>query len=495
MPTEAEGVFIIYTGGTIGSMPQDLNDPLSPLIPYPLDKVMERLPAYDKGDKKIALSGHWIRLGTYSWESPLDSSNMTSKDWIQIAEVIKNNYEKYEGFVVLQGTDTLAYTSSALGFMLDNLSKPVVITGSQTPIGETRSDAVQNLVSAIEVAAARSLGRRVIPEVCVFFHDKVLRGCRTTKLSASDYDAFYSPNYPPLAKAGADIVINSEAVIREPSRQTLNVRLKLEDNIASLDIFPGMSHQLLRNILMTEGLRGVVLQTFGSGNAPTTGQFLSTIGQAIEHGRVIVDVTQCRSGTVELGLYDVSAGLLERGVISGMDMTPDAALTKLAVILGQEQDPEIARDLMQLDIRGEQQQSIFNLHYSGGTLDYDNKVVLEPTHSMTSSQLYDMEKLDQALFRLMGLELTDGRKGRIELKAYIDLPDADESTKEEGNPHFLGRAIKRYNEDEGTVGMFLRIDRQARDFIDPRYPKSITLVNMGAPFKWSKVNIALYVDS
>lgn len=495
MATEAEGVFIIYTGGTIGSMPQDLNDPLSPLVPYPLDKVMERLPAYDIADKKIALSGHWVRLSTYSWKDPLDSSNMTSKDWVQIAEVIKENYDKYEGFVVLQGTDTLAYTSSALAFMLDNLSKPVVITGSQTPIGETRSDAVQNLISAIEVAAAKSLGRRVIPEVCVFFHDKVMRGCRTTKLSASDYDAFYSPNYPPLAKAGADIVISNQAVIREPSRQTLNVRLKLEDNIASLDIFPGMSHELLKNILMTNGLRGVVLQTFGSGNAPTTGPFLNTIGEAIENGRVIVDVTQCRSGTVELGLYDVSAGLLERGVVSGMDMTPDAALTKLAVILGQEQDVEIARDLMQLDIRGEQQQSIFNLHYSGGSLDYDKKIVLEPSRSMTDSQRYDMDKLDQALFRLMGLELTDGRKGRIELKAYIDLPDADENTKEDGNPHFLGRAIKRYNSEEGTVGMFLRMDQQARDFIDPRYPKSITLVNMGAPFKWSKVNIALYVDS
>lgn len=495
MATDAEGVFIIYTGGTIGSMPQDLSDPLSPLVPYPLEKVMERLPAYDKGDKKIALSGRWIRLGTYSWKEPLDSSNMTSKDWRQIAEVIKDNYDRYEGFVILQGTDTLAYTSSALAFMLDNLSKPVVITGSQKPIGETRSDAVQNLVTAIEVAAARSLGHQVIPEVCVFFHDKVMRGCRTTKLSASDYDAFYSPNYPPLATAGADITVSGQAVIRKPSSQTLNARLNLEENIASMDIFPGMSHELLRNILMTQRLRGVVLQTFGSGNAPTTPEFLNTIGEAIEAGRVIVDVTQCRSGTVELGLYDVSAGLLERGVVSGMDMTPDAALTKLAVLLGQEQDPEIARDLMQLNLKGEQRQSIYNLHYPGGSLGYDEAKVLEPSRPMTDGQRYKSEDLEQALFRLMGLELTEGKKGRIELKAYIDMPEANENTKEEGNPHFLGRAFKRYSGEEGTVGLFLRMDQQARDFIDPRFPKSITLVNVGAPLKWSKLNIALYMNT
>jgi L-asparaginase len=495
MATESEGVFIIYTGGTIGSMPQDLSDPLSPLIPYPLDKVMERLPAYSPRDKKIALSGRWIRLETYSWEYPLDSSNMTSRDWRQIAEIVKDNYDSYEGFVVLQGTDTLAYTSSALAFMLDHLSKPLVITGSQKPIGETRSDAVQNLVTAIEVAAARSLGRPVIPEVCVFFRDKVTRGCRTTKLSASDYDAFYSPNYPPLATAGADIIVIGEAVARKPSSQNLSVRLMLEENIASIDIFPGMSHDLLKNILMTQGLRGVVLQTFGSGNAPTTPQFLDTIGRAIEAGRVIVDVTQCRSGTVELGRYDVSAGLLERGVVSGMDMTPEAALTKLAVLLGQEQDPDIARDLVQLNFRGEQRQSIFNLHYPGGSLNYDEALALEPSRPMTEGPRYRPNELDQAIFRLVGLELTEGKRGRIELKAYIDMPDANENTKEEGNPHFLGRSFKRYNGDEGAVSMFLRMDQQACDFIDPSYAKSITLVNMGAPLRWSKLNIALYMKN
>ena len=473
-------------------MPQDLSDPMSPLVPYPLEKVMEKLPAYDRSNGKIALSGRWIRIDTYSWENPLDSSNMTSKDWKRIAEVIRDNYDMYEGFVILQGTDTLAYTSSALAFMLDNLSKPVVITGSQMPIGETRSDAIQNLVSAIEVAAAKSLGHRVIPEVCVFFHDKVMRGCRTTKLSASNYDAFGSPNYPPLALAGADIIISSQAMIQEASRQLLNVRLKLEENIASIDIFPGMSPHLLKNILMTEGLRGVVLRTFGTGNAPTTKEFLHTIQEAIKAGRIIVNVTQCPSGAVELGLYEVSAGLLELGVVSGLDLTHEAALTKLAVILGQEPNPEIVRDLIQVNLKGEQRQSIFNLHFPGGNLDYGRVRVLEPSRPMTDGQQYHVNQLHQALFRLMGLELTEGQRGYIELKAYINMPDVNENTKEEGNPHFLGRIVKGYNVDDGTVGMFLHMEQQARLFIHPHHPNSIALVNLGAPFKWGKLNIALY---
>lgn len=495
MERNGAGVFIIYTGGTIGSMPQDLNDPLSPLVPYPLDQVLERLPAFDKHEKRIASSGQWIRIDTYSWDTPLDSSNMTPKDWIKIASVINDNYDAYEGFVVLQGTDTLAYTSSALSFMLENLSKPVVVTGSQRPIGESRSDAVQNLISAIEIAAAGSLGRTVIPEVCVFFHDKVMRGCRTTKLSASAYDAFNSPNYPPLALAGADIIVSNPALIQKPSRMALRVRLKLEENIASLDIFPGMSPNLLASILMTPNLRGMVLRTFGSGNVPTTPEFLHTISEAVRAGKVIVDITQCPSGTVELGLYEVSSGLLERGVVSGMDMTSQAALTKLAVILGEEEDPEVASDLMQLDLRGEQRQSIFNLHYPGGNLDHDQQTVLKPIRPMTGAERYDPANLSQALLRVMGLELTEATKGRIELKAYIDMPAADEDTRDEGNPRFLGRAFKRYSQEDGAVATFFRIDEAAQVFIDGRNSPSLTLVNMGAPLKWSKINIALHTNN
>ena len=495
MSTNADGVFIIYTGGTIGSLPKDEGDPMSPLVPKKLEEVMKCLPNYHQHDKKICVGGvvkKLIRLGTFSWENPIDSSNISPQNWKDLANIIKKNYNEWEGFVILHGTDTMAYTSSVLAFMLDNLSKPVVITGSQKPIGETRSDAVQNLVSAIEIAAAKSLGYKVIPEVSVFFRDQLYRGCRTTKLSASSYNAFNSPNYMPLAEAGEYIVVN-ESAIRKPSLQILNINEELEENITSLDIFPGMSPELLRNILATEGLKGVVLQTFGTGNAPTTSAFLEVIGKAVEDKKLIVDITQCRAGTVELGLYDVSAGLLSRGVISGMDMTPEAALTKLAFILGKEKNPEIAADLMQMNYKGEQKQSIFNLHFPGGAIGEDEKPVkLEQIHPMVEGHLYISDKLDKAIFRLMGLELPDAKKGRIELKAYIDLPDANEDTAEEGNPHYLGKWSKKYDKDE--ISIFENIKKQTLDFIDPRHPKSITIVGLGAPFKWKKLNIALFTN-
>lgn len=353
------GVLIIYTGGTLGSLPQDPGDPLSPLVPAPLDAVMELLPHYDTMDRKLPINGHKLRIGTFSWDTPLDSSNIESRDWIQMARVIREHYSDYEGFVVLHGTDTLAYTASALAFILTNLAKPVVITGSQRPIGQIRSDAVQNLVTAIEIAGAGSLGGTVVPEVTVFFRDELYRGCRTTKLSASSYSAFNSPNFPPLGSAGEHVVIN-ETVVGEASPHALHLTESYEESIASMDIFPGMSPVLLNHMLSSEGLRGIVLQTFGTGNAPSTPEFLDAIGRAVDAGKLIVDITQCRSGEVELGVYEVSAGLLSRGVIGGMDMTPEAALTKLGVILGAESDAKIAADRMQLNLRGEQRQSVFH---------------------------------------------------------------------------------------------------------------------------------------
>lgn len=498
MSSNADGVFIIYTGGTIGSLPKDEKDPMSPLVPKKLEEVMKWLPNYDERDKKIfsgGTGGKWIRLGTYSWENPIDSSNISPNDWRDLANIIKKNYNDWEGFVILHGTDTMAYTSSVLAFMLDNLSKPVVITGSQKPIGETRSDAVQNLVTAIEIAAAKSLGIPVVPEVSVFFRDRLYRGCRTTKMSASDYKGFQSPNYPPLAEAGEHIVVKG-SVLRSPSQQTLHINDKLEENIASLDIFPGMSTDLLKNMLKTDGLKGVVLKTFGTGNAPTTTDFLEVIGEAVSEGKVIVDVTQCRAGEVELGLYDVSAGLLSRGVVSGMDMTPESALTKMSVVLGKVSNLEIVADLMQLNYKGEQRQSIFNIHFPGGVIGEDDKpVTLEQIRPMVEGHLYTSDRFEKAIFRLMELELSDTKKGTIELKAYIDFPDANENSPEEGNTHFLGRWMKKYDRDEGPVNIFCDINQQALNFIDPRHPSSVTIVSTGAPFKWNKVNIALFVNS
>jgi L-asparaginase len=493
--SSAQGVLLIYTGGTLGSLPEDPKDPLSPLVPAPLELVMEMLPLYDTVDKKLPLGGTQVRLGAHSWEKPLDSSNITAADWSQMASVVRANYNDYEGFVILHGTDTLAYTASALAFLLNNLDRPVIVTGSQRPISELRSDAVQNLVTAIEIAASASLGATVIPEVCVFFRDKLYRGCRTTKLSASSYSAFDSPNFPPLAEAGEHIVV-SDHVIAKPSAHALHVEENLETNIACIDIFPGMSPKLLSSMLHAPELRGIVLQTFGTGNAPSSPEFLKAIEEAVDLGRVIVDITQCRSGEVELGLYEVSAGLLSRGVITGMDMTPEAALTKLAVVLGSETDPVTAADKMQLNLRGEQRQSVFYLHFGAGEVPEDGAVTMPALNPMVEGlERYDSSRLSRAILRITGLSAPGGRRGGIGFKAYLDLPDATLSTPD-SKPQYLGEASKQWREEEGKSNVFIDVTDQARAFVDNRHDNTITLVTTsGSPFAWDRADLAFYADS
>lgn len=516
------GILIIYTGGTIGSLPKDRNDPLSPLEPAPIEDVVKWLPTYSEVDRRITVANQHLRIGTESFDPPLDSSNIKPKDWLKMARCIKNNYDQYEGFVLLHGTDTLAYTSSALSFMLENLSKPVVITGSQRPIGELRSDAVQNLITAIEIAAARSLGKTVVPEVSVFFRDKLTRGCRTTKLSANTYYAFDSPNLKPLATAGEHISYD-ETIILRPSTQRLHIHSKLQPKVASFDVFPGISPELLEKILSELDLRGAVIQTFGAGNAPNEPEFLQPIGDAVERGTLLLNVTQCRQGEVEQGLYDVSAGLLARGVVSGMDMTPEAALSKLFVVLGdvfgndqddlekpeevggsryvprgvsEKEKAEIAADILQLNMRGEQRVSVFNLHFpAGGFKDHQQtERCLTPVREMVAGRdRLKHEAVEKALLRVTGLEIPGQPRGIIQFRAFIDAPDASESTPTQNNPHFLGETTKNWSEGQDQA-FIVPITRQVRDFVDNNHENTITLVNTGQPFTWRKLNLAIFAD-
>ena len=495
--SRGSGVLVVYTGGTIGSLPKSPDDPHSPLVPGTLEEILRRLPGWNAGSRTMLLEGVRVPLGLLSWREPLDSSNISLADWQEMARVVSEHYEEYEGFVILHGTDTMAFTASALAFMLRNLAKPVILTGSQRPIGQPRSDAAQNLVTAIELAAAELLGGVVVPEVCVFFRDQLFRGCRARKLDATSFAAFASPKYPALGSVGERVVIDRRLICRHPG-EPLRLVERLEPHIASLDVFPGMSATLLRNLLRTEGLRGVVLKTFGTGNAPSTPEFLDAIGEAIRAGITIVDVSQCASGEVELGLYDVSSGLLSRGVVSGLDMTPEAALTKMCVVLGGEPEPGRAADLMQLDLAGEQRQSIHHLHYpGGGTLPGGWAAQLAPIRPMTCGPRgFEPRAVEEAMLRVIGLTVDAGAKSggdtvNVTLRAYLDA-SAEEAGATDGL-HCLGEFTRAMVPGAAPESVFLPVTAAARRLLEGAGDRTLTLsASGGEGVRWERVDLALF---
>lgn len=337
-------ILIIYTGGTIG-MRQDEN---GTLVPFDFNSIEEEFPSVRQLNVDIEVDKKM---------TPIDSSNVTPARWAELARIIRDNYDACDGFVVLHGTDTMSYSASALSFMLENLAKPVVFTGSQIPMGIMRTDGRENLITAIEIAAARRAdGSPVVPEVSLYFQNRLMRANRTSKLSAEALNAFDSCNYPPLAEVGVNIFYNSDDILRPRAgaeREPLRISEAMDENVVIVKLFPGITELSLRSMLAIEGLKGVVLETFGTGNAPTEEWFLRALADAIGRGITIIDVTQCRSGAVDMQLYETGLRLQKIGVVCGRDMTCEAAVTKLMWLLGKHLPKAQFSEALARPLRGE----------------------------------------------------------------------------------------------------------------------------------------------
>lgn len=334
-------ILLIYTGGTIGMM-KDFET--GALKAFNFSKLLQRIPELKQLDCEIE---------TISFESPIDSSNINPEKWDQIATMIEENYLTYDGFVVLHGSDTMSYSASALSFMLENLAKPVVFTGSQLPIGDLRTDAKENLITAIQIASLQEKGKPVIQEVCLYFEYKLYRGNRTTKINAEHFNAFSSPNYPALAESGVHLKVEKGLFFQKKSGKKLLVHKHFDTTVFVLKLFPGINEAVMKAIIHIPGLKGIVLETYGAGNAPTEDWFIHSLQEAVNKGIPIVNVTQCSGGSVNMGQYETSTELKNIGIISGKDITTEAAITKMMYLIAENVSQNTFKTIFETSLRGE----------------------------------------------------------------------------------------------------------------------------------------------